>query len=39
VFEAIKRGDPDGARTAFRVLLTRSETDAMSGIRIMDEGQ
>ena len=37
VFEAIKRGDAEGARRAFRILLTRSETDAMSGIRIMDE--
>lgn len=37
IFEAIKRGDPEGARRAFRVLLTRSETDATSGIRIMDE--
>jgi DNA-binding FadR family transcriptional regulator len=39
VLEAIKRGDPDGARRAFRILLTRSETDAMSGIRIMDESR
>jgi DNA-binding FadR family transcriptional regulator len=39
VFEAIKRGDPEGARRAFRILLTRSETDAMSGIRIMDESR
>ena len=39
VFEAIKRGDPEGARTSFRVLLTRSEADAMSGIRIMDESR
>jgi len=37
VFEAIKRGDPEGARRSFRILLTRSETDAMSGIRIMDK--
>lgn len=39
VFEAIKRGDAEGARRAFRILLTRSETDAMSGIRIMDESR
>ncbi len=38
VFEAIKRGDAEGARLAFRILLTRSEADAMSGVRIMDEG-
>jgi DNA-binding FadR family transcriptional regulator len=36
IFEAIKRGDAEGARHSFRILLTRSETDAMSGIRIMD---
>ena len=39
IFEAIKRGDAEGARRAFRILLTRSETDAMSGIRIMDESR
>ena len=39
VFEAIKRGDAEGARRAFRILLTRSEADAMSGIRIMDESR
>jgi DNA-binding FadR family transcriptional regulator len=39
IFEAIKRGDPDGARIAFRTLLTRSEADAMRGIRIRDEAQ
>jgi len=33
VVDAIKRGDPDGARAAFRALLTRSEADAMAGIR------
>jgi len=37
IFEAIQRGDAEGARKAFRVLLTRSETDAMAGIRIRDE--
>ena len=34
IFEAIKRGDADGARAAFHVLLTRAETDAMDGIRL-----
>jgi DNA-binding FadR family transcriptional regulator len=33
IFEAIKRGDPEAARTAFRALLTEAEADAMEGIR------
>ena len=37
IFEAIKHGDAEGARKAFRVLLTRSENDAMAGIRIRDK--
>jgi GntR family transcriptional regulator, galactonate operon transcriptional repressor len=34
ILQAIKRGDSDGARAAFRVLLTRAESDAMQGVRI-----
>ena len=30
ILDAIKRGDPEGARNAFRVLLTRSEADAIA---------
>jgi len=33
ILDAIKRGDAEGARMAFRVLLTRSEADAINGIR------
>jgi DNA-binding FadR family transcriptional regulator len=38
ILQAIKRGDPDGARSAFRVLLTRAESDAMSGVLVRDRG-
>ncbi len=34
IFDAIKRGDADGARAAFRALLTRAEFDAMRGVRV-----
>jgi DNA-binding FadR family transcriptional regulator len=34
IVEAIRRGDADGARTAFRFLLNRAENDAMGGIRV-----
>jgi DNA-binding FadR family transcriptional regulator len=34
IFDAIKRGDPEGARQAFRKLLTTAENDAMVGIRM-----
>jgi DNA-binding FadR family transcriptional regulator len=34
IFDAIKRGDPDGARQAFRTLLSEAESDAMAGIRL-----
>jgi DNA-binding FadR family transcriptional regulator len=37
IFDAIKRGDPDGARAAFRTLLTQAEADAMDGLRIRSE--
>lgn len=37
IFEAIKRGDAAGARSTFRILLARSETDAMTGIRIIND--
>jgi DNA-binding FadR family transcriptional regulator len=37
ILAAIKRGDPDGARDAFRKLLTRAECDAISGIQIRSE--
>ena len=33
IVDAIKRGDRDGARAAFRKLLARAEADAMDGIR------
>lgn len=32
IFDAIKRGDADGARAAFRSLLKQAEGDAMEGI-------
>ncbi len=32
IFDAIKRGDPDGARAAFRALLSQAEKDAMDGV-------
>jgi DNA-binding FadR family transcriptional regulator len=34
ILDAIKRGDPEGARTAFRKLLATAESDAMAGIRL-----
>ena len=34
IFDAIKRGDPEGARQAFRTLLSEAESDAMAGIRV-----
>jgi DNA-binding FadR family transcriptional regulator len=37
IFEAIRRGDADGARAAFRTLLAQAEGDAMSGIRAKGE--
>jgi DNA-binding FadR family transcriptional regulator len=37
IFDAIKRGDPDGARQAFHVLLSEAESDAMAGIRLNGE--
>ena len=37
VLDAIRRGDADGARAAFRALLTQAESDAMSGLRTRDE--
>lgn len=33
ILDAIKRGDPDGARQAFRALLATAENDAMAGLR------
>jgi DNA-binding FadR family transcriptional regulator len=37
ILQAIKRGDPDGARAAFRALLTRAEFDAVSGVRLQEQ--
>jgi DNA-binding FadR family transcriptional regulator len=37
ILEAIKRGDPEGTRRAFRALLNRAESDAVSGMHIRDE--
>ena len=37
IFEAIKRGDAEGARFAFRTLLAQAEGDAMAGIRMKGE--
>ncbi|MGH6924858.1 MAG: FadR/GntR family transcriptional regulator [Propylenella sp.] len=34
ILDAIRRGDPDGARTAFRTLLTSAEADAINGLRL-----
>ena len=34
ILEAIRHGDPDAARAAFRILLAEAETDAMTGIRM-----
>ena len=31
--DAIRRGDPDGARSAVRALLIKSESDALTGLR------
>jgi DNA-binding FadR family transcriptional regulator len=33
VVDAIRRGDPDAARTAVRALLTQAEADAMAGLK------
>jgi DNA-binding FadR family transcriptional regulator len=33
IVDAIRRGDPDGARSAVRALLIKSESDAMKGLR------
>ncbi len=38
ILEAIKRGDPDGARVVFRGLLSRAERDAMNGVRVGGDG-
>jgi DNA-binding FadR family transcriptional regulator len=34
IFDAIKRGDPEGAREAFRALLSVAEADAINGVRM-----
>ena len=34
IFDAIQRGDADGARAAFHDLLREAETDAIDGIRL-----
>lgn len=38
IFDAIKRGDPDMARAAYRKLLETAERDALLGIRQQGEG-
>ena len=39
IFDAIKRGDPEGARQAFRDLLSTAEIDAMAGIRMRGDAK
>ncbi len=39
ILQAIKRGDPDGARSAFRALLTRAESDAVNGMLLRGREQ
>lgn len=36
IYDAIRRGDPEGARHAFRSLLATAESDALLGIRMRD---
>jgi DNA-binding FadR family transcriptional regulator len=38
ILQAIKRGDPEGARASFRTLLTRAESDAVTGILLRGKG-
>ncbi len=38
ILQAIKRGDPDAARVAFRALLTRAEADAVRGVLLRGNG-
>jgi GntR family galactonate operon transcriptional repressor len=37
ILESIKRGDAEGARSAFRVLLTQAESDALRGVGLRDQ--
>ena len=39
IVDAIRRGDPDGARSAVRALLIKSESDALTGLRAKEVAQ
>jgi DNA-binding FadR family transcriptional regulator len=39
IVDAIRRGDPDGARSAVRALLIKSESDALTGLREKEVAQ